>query len=395
MVKTFIDLFSGAGGMSCGLEMAGLKCILAIDQDVKAIETFQINNQNAKTISGDISNINIEQVNEYIGNVQVDLICGGPPCQGFSTIGENNITDKRNFLFMEFLRFVKSIRPNYILMENVTGLLSKKHENLLKEIIMSFADLGYTVDIKVLSAHHYGVPQVRRRTIILGNRFGIRNLFPERSFKDSFLDSTNNLPVPRTVEWAFNTLLEFNGKRLNHDLDTAKISNEFEKKRISFIPEGKSIRYEKDQLAYLPPELWFNVDWKNVREERFREAKLKRLCRNSCSNTINTNRTTYYHPTEDRYLTVREAAAIQSFPPNYIFCGSLAQQWKQVGNAVPPLLAKAIGESILKLETLEGSLKIKNIMLDIDSIRAKAFSYKKLDDNESEFVQLTLPLEFS
>lgn len=135
-----------------------------------------------------------------------------------------------------------------------------------------------------------------------------------------------------------------------------------------------------------------DVDWTSIQEQRFREAKLKRLDRNSSGNTINTNRTTYYHPTEDRYLTAREAAAIQSFPPNYIFHGSLTQQWRQIGNAVPPLLAKAIGESILRLDSVRESITQASSLQDIESVRAKAFSYKIQNDDEPKFVQLSLPL---
>ena len=349
MKKTFIDLFCGAGGLSCGLEMTDFQCLLGIDQDKTAIETFKLNHKQAQAIAGDIRDISTEQIKEIIQNPKIDLICGGPPCQGFSTIGSNNKEDSRNFLFWEFLRLVEALNPDYILMENVTGILARKNEKTLEMILKCFTNLGYTVDIKVLSAHHYGVPEKRRRTIILGNKFGVANIYPQQLYKNS--DECSNLPLPRTVGWAFKNLCEVNGEAFNHDIDKAQIPNELENyKESSHIPEGKSVRYEKDQLAYLPQELWFDVDWKSLHEERFREAKLNRLNNNSCSGTINTNRTGYYHPTENRYLTAREAAAIQSFPPDYIFCGTLTQQWKQIGNAVPPLLAKAIGESILKLD---------------------------------------------
>ena len=383
MKKTFIDLFSGAGGMSCGLEMAGLACLLGIDHDRTAIETFQHNHPQAKAIAGDIREISNQQIQEIIKYQKVDLICGGPPCQGFSTIGQNDHLDERNFLFLEFLRIVDALKPDYIIVENVTGLLSKKNENVLKAIIKSFTDLGYTIDVKVLSAHHYGVPEKRRRTIFLGNRFGVKNIYPDKMFKDSEQDY-QDLPLPRNVEWAFDNLLASNGESLNHDIKRSQIVNDLEKERISHIPEGKSVRYEKDQLAYLPESLWFDVDWQNIHEERFREAKLNRLDRYDCANTINTSRTTYYHPVENRYLTPREAAAIQSFPANYFFCGTITQQWRQIGNAVPPLLAKALGESILVLDSLKNNMEITNSIEDIQAIRAKAFSYKENAFNKSK-----------
>ena len=265
----------------------------------------------------------------------------------------------------------------------MTGLLSKKNENVLKAIIKSFTDLGYTIDVKVLSAHHYGVPEKRRRTIFLGNRFGVKNIYPDKMFKDSEEDY-QDLPLPRTVGWAFDNLLESNGEIFNHDIKRSQIANYLERERISHIPEGKSVRYEKDQLAYLPESLWFDVDWSTIHEERFREAKLNRLDRYDCANTINTSRTTYYHPVENRYLTPREAAAIQSFPANYFFCGTITQQWRQIGNAVPPLLAKALGESILALDSLKNNMEITNSIEDIQAIRAKAFSYKENAFNKSK-----------
>lgn len=390
MKKSFIDLFSGAGGMSCGLEMAGLQCLLGVDHDPKAIETFKHNHKNSQAIFGDIREISIEQIQEVINYQKVDLICGGPPCQGFSTIGQNDGQDKRNFLFLEFLRIVKALEPDYIIMENVTGLLAKKNEVVLKEILKSFTDLGYTMDVKVLSAHHYGVPEKRRRTIFLGNRFGVENIYPEKMFRDLNKDD-RDLPLPRTVGMAFDSLLATKGEMLNHDVAKAQIFNDLERERISHIPQGKSVRYEKDQLAYLPARLWFDVEWNNIHEQRFREAKLNRLNLQSCSNTINTSRTTYYHPTEDRYLTAREAAAIQSFPHNFFFCGTVTQQWKQIGNAVPPLLAKALGESILKLDLLKNDMKKAKSIENVSQIRAKAFSYKdKSKSNTDNFIQLVL-----
>jgi DNA (cytosine-5)-methyltransferase 1 len=387
MLKTFIDLFSGAGGMSCGLEMAGLKCLLGIDHDRNAFETFKHNHPHADVILGDISKISTPKIRESIRNQKIDIVCGGPPCQGFSTIGQNNQKDLRNFLFLEFVRIVKDLTPDYIILENVTGILSRKNENTFNNIFNCFAEIGYSIDVRVLSAHHFGVASKRRRAIIIGNKFGLSNIYPEQLFKDS-CETINDLPLSRTVGWAFKNLIYFNDKIYNHDLEKAKISNQLEEKRLNYIPEGKSIRYEKDQLAYLPKELWFDVNWQDLHEQRFREAKLNRLDRNSCANTINTSKTTYYHPVENRYLTAREAAAIQSFPSNYIFYGTVAQQWKQIGNAVPPLLAKAIGLAIIESDKCRDLLSKQHHNFNIDKVRATAFSYK--NRSTSQGIQLKL-----
>jgi DNA (cytosine-5)-methyltransferase 1 len=376
MTLKFIDLFSGAGGLSCGLEQAGFQCLLGVDQDRSSLETFQANHPHATTILGDLKQISTKDIQSIIGNQTVDLICGGPPCQGFSTIGVNDNADQRNFLFLEFVRVVEAFLPNIIIVENVTGLLSRKNQATLSSILNCFTELGYKMDVRVLSAHHYGVPQARRRTIFLGNRFNVPNLYPKQQFKDSLKDNSN-LPHCRTVNWAFSHLIKYQKQRLNHDINAAQIPNELERKRIHYIPEGKGIRYQKDQLAYLPKPLWFDINWQQIPEQRFRETKLRRLDRNTCSPTLNTSRTTYYHPTEDRYLTVREAAAIQSFPPDFIFKGSLTQKWRQIGNAVPPLLSKAIGEAILQLYQQKDKIKKVNSDLDLSEIRANAFNYKK------------------
>lgn len=368
----FLDLFCGAGGLSCGLEMAGLNCLLGIDHVETAIETFRKNHEHSEAIVGDIRQIRTEQVKEIICNKKVDLICGGPPCQGFSTVGTNNSKDSRNSLFLEFVRMVRDFEPEYIIMENVTGLLSRRNQDTLVSIIKCFNELGYAIDVRVLSAHNYGVPEKRRRTIFLGNKHGIENIYPCPVF-----DETGDCQ-PRTVGWAFENLIYTSeGNCFNHEIATAQIPNETEKARISHIPEGGGVRYQKDEVAYLPERLWLGVDWDTISENRLRETTLQRLDRNKPSPTINTSRTVYYHPTEDRYLTAREAAAIQSFPLDFQFCGSLTQQWRQIGNAVPPLLGRAIGQAVLELdETKENRRKVSG-EIDISKIRKHAFNYNK------------------
>ena len=189
---------------------------------------------------------------------------------------------------------------------------------------------------------------------------------------------------PRTVIDAFSDM-RFDDVEHNHDIEAAQIKNALEKKRIMKIPEGKSIRYEKDELDYLPTELRFDIDWDIIDENRFREKKLNRLDRKSLSPTIMTGRHTYYHPTEPRYLTAREAASIQSFPNDFIFEGTISQQWRQIGNAVPPLLGKAIGNAILR--SYKEAKKTKLQLYDsvdelIAVVRAHAFDYKKIESEK-------------
>ena len=235
MKKKFIDLFSGAGGMSCGLEMAGFQCLLGVDYDATAIETFQLNHQKANTITGDLREISLETIQEAVGYEKIDLICGGPPCQGFSTIGQNNHQDQRNFLFGDFLRIIEGLSPDYVIMENVTGLLSRRNESTLKVILDSFRKLGYRVDVKVLSAHHYGVPEKRRRSILLANRFQVQNLYPEIVFTDPEEEEKGS-SLPTTVAWAFEHLKTDDNQVFNHDLEKAQIANPLEKKTFKLYP---------------------------------------------------------------------------------------------------------------------------------------------------------------
>ncbi|MDG2417133.1 MAG: DNA cytosine methyltransferase [Pelagibacterales bacterium] len=369
----FIDLFCGAGGLSKGLIKSGLNCLVGIDHLMPAIETFKNNHPKSIAICDDLRTISTKEVKKKIGNKKVHLICGGPPCQGFSTIGPGNKDDSRNHLFLTYVKFVKDFKPNVILIENVTGLLAKKNIDTLESIFLVFEKLGYSLDIKVLSAEEYGVPQIRRRVCIIGNNLKTENLFPVPKYGSN--NGTKKLKEPRNVRWAFENLLKHNNKAYNHDKKAAYIKKNIEKERIGHVPEGRYIRYERDEKEFLPKELWFDHDWNTIGEKRFREARYYRLNRKKPSPTIVTGSRMYYHPTEDRYLTVREAAAIQSFPANFKFSGSVGKQWTQIGNAVPPLLGFELGKSILKM--FKGKkIKVKKRTHDeIEKIRSTAFKY--------------------
>ena len=364
----FVDLFSGAGGLSCGLEMSGFKCAFAVDMNSAAIDTFSENHKNVSTYVDDVSKLKDSVLKKMLDGKKISLVCGGPPCQGMSTVGEGIPDDPRNFLFLQFVRIVKTIKPEFVLMENVTGLLGKKNEKILKGVLKEFRKIGYVMHVRVMSAENYGVPQKRRRTIFIGNRIGYETKFPIPTHGKS-----EKLKPLVTIGDAIGNMKIKNGEILNHDVESAKISKELIRKRVEKVPEGKGIRYKEDERAYLPKKLWLGVDWDTIGEGRLREEQYHRLGRDEVAPTIMTSRHTYFHPTETRYLTCREAAAIQSFPNNYKFVGSISQQWRQIGNAVPPLLGKAIGKAILK------SLKTKKKATTLESqvIRQNAFSYEK------------------
>ncbi len=365
----FIDVFSGAGGLSHGLEKAGHTCLLGIDMDKNAINTFKENHKSANVFCDSVKKLTIPKLKELTANKKIHAVVGGPPCQGFSTVGLGNPNDERNNLFKEFVRIVKITTPLFIVIENVTGLIAKKNAKTLESILKLFQKMGYNLDIQIMSAEDYGVPEKRRRTIIIGSRINSIITFPQK---------TSSTPV--TVGMALQNLKDKKGKIHNHDIEQAQIKSKIDQKRIMCIPEGEGIRYEEDEISFFPKKLKLGINWNNLKEGRFRQTKYQRLDRKKPSPTIMTHRHNYYHPTENRYLTQREAAAIQSFPNHFIFTGPISAQWKQIGNAVPPLLGHAIGKSLsaMYLEKI-GNKKLhkknKPTYKNVIDIRKKAFLY--------------------
>ncbi len=364
----FIDLFSGAGGLSNGLEQAGLKCLLGIDLDKFAIETFKANHRHANTYCGSITDLTEKKLLELTNGQTIHAVVGGPPCQGFSTVGIGDPKDQRNLLFREFIRVVKILTPQFIIIENVTGLLAKKNEKTIQAIFKLFSDLGYNLDVKVMSAEDYGVPERRRRTIFIGSKINNTIIFP-----------TPFASAPVTVGQALKNLKAKSGKIFNHDIDKATVKSELDNKRIAHIPEGKGIRYETDEHNYLPKKLFLGINWKTIPENRLRQTKYQRLDRKKPSPTIMTHRHNYFHPTENRYLTQREAAALQSFPNDFVFQGTLSAQWRQIGNAVPPLLGKALGVALLSMfknQDKKSRVVVKKVN-KAQVVRKSAFTYKR------------------
>lgn len=360
----FIDLFSGCGGFSAGLEQAGHKCLLGVDFNQDAVNSFSLNHPDSKSICIDIHKLSKSKLEKLVNIKKVDMIVGGPPCQGFSTVGAGKVGDKRNSLFKEFVRIVKLTDPKVILFENVTGILAQKNKKVLAMIFKSFEKLGYHMSAEVLSADDFGVPSRRKRTIIMGVK-GAEPVFP-KAFKDS-----KRVPVKKVIK----KLKSESGKIYNHEVDKAQIANELDRKRLQYIPAGAGIRYERDELEFLPKKLRYDVDWSEVSEGRFRQTRLQRLPLDKPAPTILTSRSMYYHPLENRYLTPREAAKCQSFSNDFIFAGSITSQFRQIGNAVPPELARNIGEALREIRF--NVKKLKREKLDHDEIRKSAFNYRE------------------
>ncbi|MEI8346549.1 MAG: DNA cytosine methyltransferase, partial [Pseudomonadota bacterium] len=208
----FIDVFCGAGGLSCGPELAGLRCILGVDVDRHAMKTFAHNHHHAQSYCGDIKKLTASEIKKLLKGQEVHAIVGGPPCQGFSTVGAGNPNDQRNTLFLEFYRLVKELRPYFVIIENVTGLLAGKNEKTLQAVFSVFSKLGYAMDVRVMAAHQHGVAEHRRRTIIIGSSLNDEVHFPLPTHD---IQAEGKYVSPVTVGQALKNLKSSQGKIYN------------------------------------------------------------------------------------------------------------------------------------------------------------------------------------
>lgn len=330
---TFIDLFSGAGGFLRGFIEAGFTPLLSVEFWEPAIETHKLNYPTVPIWTEDIRTISNEKLLNFIG--KVDVIIGGPPCQGFSTIGKRLVKDPRNELVFEFIRFVKVIQPKVFLMENVRGLLSTNNGKIKDSIIAEFSQLGYNVTSQIICAADYGVPQKRFRLFFMGIRKDMERApsFPEKSCtKDKYATVGDHI-------------MDLVGKENSVPNHVPLNHNEIVTARIACIPEGQGI--PKDGL----PEKVSRGSRSDYAENTIKNFShvYKRLSRHLPSTTMVPGHNAFpLHPTQNRSLTVREAARLQTFPDDVIFCGSRQNQCIQVGNAVPVLLAKQLANHIKK-----------------------------------------------
>lgn len=346
-----IDIFSGAGGLSYGAGMAGIEVKYGIEINKYAAASFAFNHKKAKVITGDITKIKTSEL-DFEGK-EVFVIMGGPPCQGFSMSNtmNRNMDNEKNFLYLEFVRFVRELRPKWFVMENVWGLTKMNDGQTLEMIKESFMSQGYTVKAKVLWANEYGVPQKRYRCFIVGNRLGVDFEFPEPhgttvTVQEAFAD----LPVLKNGEMVdeadytipFAKASEY-AQKMREGSKKAKqnfvsLNNDLVIERYKHIPQGGNWRD-------IPDELMANYADKS----RCHSGIYKRLRADSPSVVIsNYRKSMIIHPTQDRGLSVREAARLQSFPDSFIFQGPHMSIQQQIGNAVPPLLAEAVFTAIIK-----------------------------------------------
>lgn len=331
---TFIDLFSGAGGLLRGFLDSGFKAISSVEYWSPAIETHRLNYPGVPIDTRDIRLIPDSNICEF--RDKVDVVVGGPPCQGFSTIGKRIVKDPRNELVFEYIRFVRLCQPKVFLMENVRGLLSTGKGVVKDSIISEFSAIGYNVASKVLCAADYGVPQKRYRLFFLGVRrdLNIEPSFPVATFNPSHYNTVGN------------AIMDLVGKENIVPNHVPLKHNEIVKARISYIPEGQGLPTEGLPEAVLKGS---RSDFRDNHLKNFSHV-YKRLSRYLPATTMVPGHNAFpLHPTENRSLTVREAARIQTFPDDVVFCGSRQNQCIQVGNAVPVLLASSLANHIKTL----------------------------------------------
>lgn len=345
---TAIDLFSGAGGMSQGATMAGVNTIIAIEADKFAAQTYAHNHSSTRVITSDIRSIDDST---FTRNGNQKILFGGPPCQGFSTSNQKtrNSLNLNNWLFLEFLRVTKACKPEWIILENVPGLIETGKGFFLKEIINQFSEIGYTCTWWILNAADYGVPQSRRRLFIIGSLNGIKPPPPPRVLrkKISVKEAIGDLPILSngdSHEWLpydtkaiseYAIMMRSKSHGTTNHLVTR--NSDLIVERYRHIPQGGNWKSIPDYLM---------SNYKD--HSRCHSGIYKRLKNDDVSVVIgNYRKNMLIHPSQNRGLSVREAARIQSFPDSYEFKGSIGYQQQQVGNAVPPLLAKSVFQTII------------------------------------------------
>ncbi|MCU0849526.1 MAG: DNA cytosine methyltransferase [Spirochaetes bacterium] len=349
-----IDLFCGSGGLSKGFEMAGFHISYLNDINKAALMTA-VRNHNAPSYLGGIEFLSKEHIESALGDEKplIHGIIGGPPCQGFSMANQQSrfIDNPKNHLFRHYIRLVWEIKPYFFVMENVEGLLNMANGRIIDEIINSFKDIGYSVDYNTLLSADYGVPQYRKRVVLIGNRIDKRNAFPNKRNTEknyiSVLDAISDLPeIP---SGHIKDEIDYTKPPKN---DYQKISRKFSSKVFNHITTKHSKKV-LDRLCHIPQ----GGNWKNIPLEllddytdvsRTHSSVYKRLNPNAPSITIsNFRKSMILHPNQNRIISVREAARIQSFPDDYYFCGTINEQQQQVADAVPPLMGNAIAESVM------------------------------------------------
>jgi DNA (cytosine-5)-methyltransferase 1 len=374
---TFVDLFCGAGGLSVGFETAGFRPVFANDYDKFACATYRANHLSTDVFCGDVRELTGAQILDSAGHAHIPLVIGGPNCQGVSLRGKRNPDDPKNDMFFHFRRLIDELRPEWFVMENVPGLLHRHNHGLISGILRSFHEIGYATGGEVMLAADYGVPQLRYRFVLIGNRVGKPILFP---------DPTHRAPIEDFVEQP--ELFQPGVKPIWLGVreaigDLPPIPNGGGESEADYPESGNLTAYQAqarygstallNHVAHKSPESNIKYikhippggNWKwipeDIRPPRFQHVALKdhtttyrrleweKPARTVTTYSNNISAGAFTHPEQHRGLSVREGARLQGFPDRFSFVGPLARQYRQVGNAVPPLMAGFVAEVVRDL----------------------------------------------
>jgi DNA (cytosine-5)-methyltransferase 1 len=324
----YIDLFSGAGGFSLGFDNKGFQNVFSVDIEPSFCKTYKYNFPNHQLIEKDICDVKDSEISYLKEFDTIDVIVGGPPCQGFSiagNIGRKFVDDPRNRLFKEFVRFVKVIKPKFFVMENVARLYNHNKEKTRQDIITDFENLGYKVACKILNSADYGVPQVRKRVIFIGTSTNKKIIFPEKEVDTyvSVKEALSRYPKLKSGE---------ESSVPNH---VAMSHSEQMLTKMSYITDGG----DRNQIPV------------KIRPKSGDVRKYIKYASDKPAVCVTGDMRKIFHYDQNRALTVRELAKLQSFPDDFVFKGSKISQQQQVGNSVPPKMAESIASVIIKMNT--------------------------------------------
>lgn len=350
-----VDIFSGAGGLSLGAEMAGIEVRAAVEKDRYAAETYRHNHPDAILIEDDIHDINPLEIISLQPGEKVSIVFGGPPCQGFSASNTmtRNMQNPNNSLFEEFLRFVNDLSPDWFLFENVEGFQRFENGKIANMVERCFRNLGYQVKHQVLWASDYGVPQRRNRFFMVGNRLGVDFQFPKPfGTKITVEDAINDLPDLENGQ--MDDVLPYKTSVRNASSYASAMRKGSRRSRQNYVSHNED--YVIERYQYIKQ----GENWRSIPEELMKNYANKANCHSGIYKRLvahepsivisNYRKNMLIHPYQNRGLSVREAARLQSFPDTFLFSGSLMHIQQQIGNAVPPLLAKAVFERIMEYD---------------------------------------------
>ncbi|MCY4287692.1 MAG: DNA cytosine methyltransferase [Aestuariivita sp.] len=346
-----IDLFAGAGGFSLGAVRSGIKVVVAIESDHNAVTTYRTNHRSCSIISTDIRDISDDQIRSIPKGNSYSIVFGGPPCQGFSHSNSRtrNIHNPKNWLFREFVRFVRVWEPDFILLENVRGIIDAAEGKFLSAILTHFSSLRYQFSHGALNAKNYGVPQNRSRFFLLGAKDIDPISLPKKKHAKPLTvrDAISDLPVLEngaSISW-----MPYGKDQTSSYASSLRLGAEHSPNHLV----TRNAQYIVDRYQHVPQ----GGNWRDIPHHLMQNYKdftrchtgiYYRLHLDEPSTVIgNYRKNMLIHPTQNRGLSVREAARIQSFPDSYEFFGSIGFQQQQVGNAVPPLLAETVFSHLL------------------------------------------------